>query len=99
MSMAMLATPPVAPVTSTGPRSGVKPLCSIQCSARPAVWLGGQAVFSHPGRRRAGVVAGRAQYCGLQQRQAPGQGQHPVARDTGPLRMAAVMVYADAKAV
>src|SRR6218665_1397088 len=61
--------------------------------------LGGQAVVFHPVQRQAGGVACRAQYCGLQQRQAPGQGQHPVSPDTGPLRMAALMVYTDAKAV
>ena len=35
--MAMLPTPPVAPVTTTGPRAGVWPLCSMRWMASAAV--------------------------------------------------------------
>ncbi len=37
MSIAIEPTPPVAPVTITGPAPGFRPSCSIRVTARPAV--------------------------------------------------------------
>ena len=37
MSIAMLPTPPLAPVTTTGPRAGAWPLCSMRWIASAAV--------------------------------------------------------------